>query len=435
MHANEPTGSLDAEQCLARAQALMDCSRYADAVVWLQRGLEADPDHALCLCCLAICWINQDGRAARAVEAARQAVSREPEFGFAHAVLALALCHSAKDGQDEPHRLAFQSAEEAVRLDPDSAFAQSTLAQSLLRLKRWPQAETAARKALELDPRYAGAAELLGACLLQQGKHESHEELVQQQLSEHAENASAHSSAGWNALRKGEHQQANHHFMEALRLNPRHEGARLGLVESFRARSWFYRSLLRFNAALNRLTVGRQLAFWLGGYVVYRMLYGALEKRSPAAAGLLVACWLFLVFWTSLGRGLSSLAMLTDRFARQCLRPLEKWEGVVVGGVTVLALGTFVVSFFEPKPWNVLALALFVGALPAASAFTNDHYIGKWFYWAVAVFCLTCSLYPLAGAILALGSIELPVAVWMLPAGFLAAVAFSFIRLFGIGYR
>jgi tetratricopeptide (TPR) repeat protein len=432
---NETNEAPDASQCLVRAHALMDRSRYRDAATWLQRGIQADPNSAECFSFLALCWMNLDDKKGEAVDAARRGVSLEPESPLTHGVLALTLLNQAKDGQDEPVREALGSAQQAIQLDPDSCFAQTTLARLYLRLRRWPEAEAAARKALELDTTDASAAEILSVALLQQGKHETNDELVRQQLQQHAEEDSAHSSAGWNALQKGDYRKANEHFMEALRLNPHHEGARLGLVESFRSRSWFYRTLIRFNAFLSSLTEGRQTAIWLGGYLTYRLLYGYLKDRAPLVASLLAGCWLLLVFWTALARGLSSLLMMLDRFARQCLRPKEKWEGIVVGGMAVLALIMFGVSFVLGKWVQMLALAMFLGAIPAASAFNNDHYIGKWFYWAVAGFCVVCAFYPLIAVILSGWDIGLPWSSEALLAGIVTAVAFSFVRMFNLGYR
>ena len=129
------------------------------------------------------------------------------------------------------------------------------------------------------------------------------------------------------------------------------------------------------------------------------------------------------------------LLMLLDRFARQCLKPIEKWEGIVVGGMAVLALMLFASSFVLGKWVQMYALALFLGAIPAASAFNNDHYIGKWFYWAVAGFCIVCAFYPLASAVLSGWDIQLPGSTQALLAGIVTAVAFSFIRMFNLGYR
>lgn len=436
---NSETETPGYDACMTRGRTLLSRSRYSDAAEWFRQAIQADPNDSTAYALLALCMINVEGKAAEAVDVARRAVSLEPEDCFNRCILSLSLGRSAKDGQTSVLREALTEAREAARLDPDSDLAHSTKARAHLRLQNWPEAERSALKALELDPDDEAAAEVLSAALLNQGKQGDHDHLVRTQLQNNAESDTAHTAAGFNALRKGDHKQANVHFLEALRLNPMHEGARLGLVESYRARSWFYGALIRFDAFITRISAGRQRAFWLGGYVIYRIAFGSLKTTAPWAAWLLAGCWLVLVFWSTLARGLSSFFMLFDRFARRSLRTMEKWEGVVVGGMTLLALGFLVSSFFISKGSSMLALValgLFLGVTPAASAFTNDHYIGKWLYWTVAAFCLFCALYPVVTLMLGMGwgirsHMELDFIRW----GIFAAVGFSFVRAFGIGYR
>lgn len=415
---------------------LMDRSRHEEATQWLRQAIALEPDVSFPYALLAICLMSQTGREKEAADTAKRAVELEPEDSFVRSVRALALANQAKDGQDGLVREALAEALEAARLDPDSVFAHATIARAHLRLKRWKEAEAAARKGLELDPDDSSSAEVLSVALMQQGKQEDHDHLVRSQLEKNPEDDSTHSSAGWNALRRGDHKKANEHFAEALRLNPMSEGARLGLVESYRARSLVYRSLVKFDAFIDRITAGRQTMFWIGGYVIYRFAYTQLKVTAPWAAYLLAGAWLLLVFWGSLARSIASFTMLFDDFARRSLKPLEKWEGVVVGGLVVLALMTLLVAVTLKPAFIMLALGLFICAIPAASAFTNDHYIGKWIYWAVAGFCIFCSLYPVASILLGvtIGTV-LPYTPGVLSAGILTAVGFSFVRMFGLGYR
>ena len=430
------------ESCVVRGRALLTRSRYQESAECFRQGIAIEPRASLCYALLAIALMNIEGRAREAVDVARRAVAEEPEESFNHSILSMALGSLAKDGETDLCREALATAQEAVRLDPDSDLAYTSLGRAQLRLRQWVQAEASARKALELDPDDSSAAEILSVALLQQGKDGDHHHLVQHQLANSPESDTAHSAAGWNALRRGDHRRANEHFAEALRLNPTSEAARLGLIESYRARSFFYRWLIQLDAAVGRLTSGRQTAFWLGGYVVYKVAYGALRTTAPWAATLLMAAWLLLVFGSHLFRGLSSLFVLFDRFGRQSLRTKEKWEGIVVGGLAILAIVAMVASFgiasktamVEAK---LLAFGLFAAALPAASAFTNDHYIGRWFYWAAAGFCGLCSLYAFTGYALGWAGVlpGFPADDLALMAGIGVAGVFTFVRAFGIGYR
>jgi tetratricopeptide (TPR) repeat protein len=433
------TDTLGYDACLMRGRALLERSRYEDAAGWFRRGIEAEPDSGECYALLAICLMNVDGKAGEAQVVALRGVSIEPENCFNRCIHSLSLGNVAKDGQTSVLREALAEANEAARLDPESDLAQTTLGRAQLRLGMWPEAEVSARQALELDPKNTTATEILSASLLHQGKQGKHDDLVRFQLGNNPESDTAHSAAGWNALQKGDAQAANRHFMEALRLNPIHEGARLGLVESYRARSFFYRAILSFDAAINRITEGRQRAFWIGGYLIYRLAYSGLKASVPWAANLLASCWLLLVFWSSLSRGLSSLIMLFDRFARRSLKTKEKWEGILVGGMASLSLGLLVASFFAGKyspALTLFAVGFFFSALPAASAFMNDHYIGKWLYRGIAAFCLGCTLYTLVALGLMVGvGINMDPGVRFILFAVQAAVVGSILRMFGLGYR
>lgn len=374
-----------AQACFERGQLLRRQQRHEDAARMFQQALQADPNHAPSYAMLALCWMREDGKKMQAVEAARRAVTLEPEDAFMRGVLALAIANSAKDGQDSVLQQARLAATEAVRLDPDSDFAHTVEAQIYLRLRKYPEAEASARRALAIDTENTTATEVLSAALLLQRKDEDHDHLVRYQLENNPEDDSSHTSAGWRALMKGQHREANKHFLEALRLNPMNEGARLGLVESYRARSWVYGGYLRFSHAMNRFSEGKQNAIMIGGLVAFQLLRRALQGISPFLASALVAVWLTLVFWSHLARGVGSFFMLFDGFARRALKPVEKWEGIAVGGATLTALLYLLGSWATSEAGlSMVALALFFSAIASAAAFTNDHHVGKYVYGVAA---------------------------------------------------
>lgn len=431
----ETDHSPDWQQCLARAQMLIERERYSDAVEWCQRGLQSEPNHDYLHSLLAYCWLHIKGAEARAVEAARRSVSLDPENAHNHAILSLAISHKAKEGQDSLLREALDAARAALDLDASSVMAHAAQTEVLIRLRRWSEAEESARAALALDPENPQLGAQLGVILQRLGKHEDLNQLAQYHLAENPDDDSAHCNAGLNALRKGDHAAANSHFLEALRLNPASEYARVGLAESFRARSFLYRSLLRFDAFIKRITGGRETAFFIGGYIAYRMLHEFLKTRAPILAWLLVGAWLLLVFWTSLGRGLASFFMLFDRFARQSLRRREQWEAALVGGLTFLAIINLAAGVGIHSIFAYAALVLFLAATPVSAAFTNDHHLGRWLYAAVTVVCVGCALYFATG-VAALGfRVELPMLMQTANFGVFTAVGFSFVRAFGVLYR
>lgn len=230
----------------ARGRLLQTQHRLQDAIACYKQALELDAHHTPSYIMLALCWMDDDATAPQSVDAAKRAVTLEPEDAFARSVYALALNANAKDGQTSAIKDALKQAEEAAGLDPDSDFSHAVLARLHLRLRDYPKAEASALAALSLDTENTMAAEALSIALLNQKKDADNQDLIRYQLERDAEDDSAHTSAGWMAVMQGDHKKANQHFMEALRLNPVNENARMGLIESFRARSWIYRANLRF---------------------------------------------------------------------------------------------------------------------------------------------------------------------------------------------
>jgi Flp pilus assembly protein TadD len=384
----------------ARGRLLQTQHRFTDAIQSYKQALELDPNHTPSYVMLALCWLNSDGTAAQSVDAAQKAVALEPEDAFARSVLALALNARAKDGQTSAIQDALSHAQEAVSLDPDSDFAHAVMARLYLRLRDYPKAEAEARKSLELETENTMAAEILSVALLMQRKDGDNKGLIDYQLQRDPDDDSAHTSAGWQALMEGDHKRANQHFLEALRLSPMNESARMGLVESYRARSAVYRLQVRFAHFMNQFTEGRQTMIMIGGFVAYKVVSTLLKGVSPVLSSLVIGAWLIFALWSHLARGFSSFFIVMDRFARQALRPREYWEGVVVGGLIFGSLACLILGYAKGlESSGYLALTFLLAAVANAAAFTNDHHIGR-------------SIYAIAAGISGFGALYLAVAVF-----------------------
>jgi tetratricopeptide (TPR) repeat protein len=333
-------------------------------------------------------------------------------------------------------REALDAARRSLDFDARSLMAHSAQIEVLCRLERWREAEVAAREALAIDPENPHLGAQFAIILRRLGKHEDHEQLARAHLLQNPESEAAHCTAGLNALRKGDHKAANQHFLEALRLDPTSEMARYGLAESYRQRSFFYRWLVRFDSTITKLTRGRETAFWLGGFIAYQLLFKALQNTAPVLAWSLVGAWLLLVFWTSLSRGLSSFFMLFDNFARHSLRVRDCWESGLVGGMVFLAVACLAGGVLIDIQFALAALALFMGATTISAAFTNDHHVGRWIYFAGMAYCVGAALYATAGVFLLPGwEVGLPGYMEALWTGITAAVIFSWVAAFRIFYR
>jgi tetratricopeptide (TPR) repeat protein len=415
-----------------RGRLLQQQHRLSDAIDCYKQAIALDAEHTPSYLMLALCWMEEDSTAAQALDAARRAVALEPEDAFAHSVLALALNANARDGQTAAMRTALQEAQQATALDPDSDFAHAVVARLHLRLREYPQAEQAARMALSLDTENTTAAEVLSAALLLQKKDGDNQDLIRYQLERDPEDDAAHTSAGWQALMTGDHKQANQHFMEALRLNPMNESARMGLVESYRARSWFYGAFLRYIHWMNQFTEGKQNAIMIGGFIGYRLLSGYLKTVAPFWAYVLIGLWLLFALWSHLARGVGTFMVLLDRFARMSLKRREFWEGAVVGGLLCLAIGALAMSLIRDQAYSgYTAAALLFAAVANAAAFTNDHHIGRHVYNVAGAIAGVGALYQL-GALVA--NTPLPFASLLGATAVIIGVAISWLRPFRLGY-
>ena len=381
----QTTSAEDFEALYQRAQLLYRQRRYADAAEWFQRALRTNPQHGQAMAHLALSWAQHESTYTKALEAARQAVAVEPDQPFSHVVQAITLLDTAKPGQEAKIREGLAAGEKAVQLAPEFALAHAVCGNALLKLRRYAEAEAAARRALALDTTDTLAAQILSHALLAQRKDEDLKHLVEWQLQENPEDDSVHVSAGFRAFHEGRHREANEHFRQALRIDPGNEAAREGLIESFRSRSFIYRWFVQFSHFMRQFGEGKGTMILVGGYIAYRLLVQGLQDRWPAVAAAVVAVWLTFVLWTFLARGIASLLMLTDRFARLAIRAKERWEGLVVGGFVVLALICLASGFaFGNGGLLYGALTCALAAVPAATAFSNGHHLGRWVYAAAA---------------------------------------------------
>jgi len=176
---------MDDTRSLARAEALVELRRYAEAESLLGHVLAARPDDHRAWCVLALVHDGL-GQAARMLEAANRAVALAPEEEWGHRLASIAL---ARLRQLEE---AVRAAGEAVRLDPNgwrTHVQYSLVAAQVPRLAQ--DAYRAAQRAAELAP------------------HSS----------------DAHFALGLTSDATGRHEEVAEHYRQALRLDPEHVNA------------------------------------------------------------------------------------------------------------------------------------------------------------------------------------------------------------------
>ncbi len=403
---------------LAHGLLLQERGRLEEAESCFRGVLAREPENDFVLGRLALCQMGQTGKKRAALDTLGEAIRLRADEPFYHALRALVLA-DLRRGKE-----ALEAADRALALDPGDGFAHAAKASAWCALDRWAEAEEWCRRALALDADNAMAANLLAHALRLQGKGELGAEAAARLLEADPECDLAHVNAGWSALQRGERARAEAHFREALRLDPDSDAARSGLIESFRARSLFYRAYLAYSFFMQRFTGGKQWLIILGIYLLYQVMRQTLKSFNPAYAIGLALLWLTLVLWVWLAPGVGNFLILLDRSARLALRTGERRQGLAVGGGLLLGIAAGLGGFFLGYAPAVLAgLGMVVSTVPAALAFDNDSRPGRLVFGAIvgyaylatlAVFAIEALRFPANGvhhASVLLGSIALLAAV------------------------
>ncbi len=364
-----------------RGAQLRQLGRLEEAARFFREALARNPDNAEAHLQLALCLDDADATRAEALAAIDRAIALEPEDAFFHAVRSSVLAGLNRGDA------ALAAASRAVALEPEQAWSHNAVARAQLARQRWADAETAARQALLVDGDDHAAQSVLAVALRMQGKREEDEAAARRLLAENPEDEYAHLNAGWSALRRFEHREAETHFLEALRLRAEFEPARDGLLESFRARSRFYRLYQRWCFWIQKFTAANQWALIIGIFVAYTFGRVLLEALHPAAAGALIVLYLGFAFWVWLAPGIGNFMVYLDRTARHALRPRERLEGLFVGGGFALGVAMLLVGLVASAlPFVFAGGAFAAGALPAALVFTNESRAGRNVFGAILAF-------------------------------------------------
>jgi len=361
-----------------RGRVLREQGRHEEAEAYFKEAIAVDPDSDENYSELALCLFSMEGRSRDALACIDDAISRAPDHSYHHAIRSLILS-KLKRGKD-----ALESADRAIAIDPNHAFNYAVQADAYSSLERWADAEKSARAALELDPDNDFAANMLASLLRLQGKQWESEIAVDKLLASDPEDPYAHFNAGWSAMQARETEKAESHFREALRLDPEFDAAREGLLESFKARSVFYRLYLRYCFWMQRFTSGNRWLIIIGLYVAFQIGSKTLRSVSEFAAAIFVFIYLGFVFWVWLAPGIGSFLVMTDKSARYALKKTEKIEGSAVGGGMVVALMIFGLGMvFSHLPSIILGVMIAASTVPAALTFTNEQPKGRRLFGSV----------------------------------------------------
>lgn len=383
---------------LAHGLLLQEQGRLAEAESCFYGVLAREPENDFVLGRLSLCQWSQPGKKRRALDSVEAAIRLKADEPFYHALRGIIL------GDLRRGREALASVDRALSLDPGDAFALSAKAAAYCAMERWAEGEEWSRRALAVDPRNGLASNLLAHALRLQGKVALGEEEAERLLAADPEDGLAHVNAGWSALQRGDRRRAETHFREALRLDPDSEAAREGLIESFRARSVFYRAYLSYCFFMQRFTGGKQWVIIVGIYLGVQVSRWALESFHPGYAAVLAVLWLGLVLWVWLAPGIGNFLILLDRSARLALKTGERRQGIAVGGgllAGLVAVGAGIWWSFAPALLG--GVGLVASTVPASLAFDNDSRKGRIVFGGI-----TALVYALTLAVIGIETARFP---------------------------
>jgi tetratricopeptide (TPR) repeat protein len=309
----------------------------------------------------------QTGRTQMAAEELRLCLAEDPNFAPAHSMLALCLAELGQMQQAEDEavagiglaadsdfsfyalgsvrmerndfRGAIAAASEATRLDPDDADNWLLEARARIALRQWHMALEAADRGLRCDPEHVECNNMRAFALVQLGRGEEAEHTLEASLNRDPENVGTHAHQGWALLNAGDRVKALEHYREAMRLDPNNEFARMGIVETLKARNFIYRAFLRYFLFMSRQKGWVQWAIILGvlfGQDALRMISDALPVAAPYIMPLYYVL-IVLVLGSWMANPMFNLLLRLDREGRHALSETQIRETNLFGGV--LALG------------------------------------------------------------------------------------------------
>ncbi|MBK1827264.1 tetratricopeptide repeat protein [Haloferula rosea] len=338
---------------LSSIQFLLSRNRPEEAERVARGLLAKDPEDLSILFFLGVALLDQN-KPKQAEEVFRDIIGQAPEFTDAYFMLARCLSERSR------HKEALKAIGTAIESDPDDATYHGLKASILFQLNKPTEALQSAETGLALDPDDDSCRFYKSILLGQVGRHEEADAEAHTLLADDPDEATSHCARGWVKQLAGDAQAAEQHFIEALRIDPGHEDARIGLAESLKMGNpllgWLMRGLL-----------------WMGRVPWYYLLAGILaasmtgrflrkfEDPLPLLLGKGVQGLLMLLFMVMICYvPLFNLALASSRKGRLALSDDEKtglkWAVVpLVAGFVFLVI--WVMGGLKSMPF--LAIACF----------------------------------------------------------------------------
>lgn len=354
---------------LQRALVLHEQGRHELAEKELRQHLAREPQDGFAHALLAVSLLERDRRD-DAERAAREAIGIAPDMAFTHYALARVLADRNR------HDEALAIIAEAIRLEPSDADYHGVKASFLFQCERWADALASAETGLQFDPEHVTCNNLRAMALVKLGRKAEAGTTIDTTLARDPDDAFSHANKGWTLLEQGQRKKAMEHFHESLRLDPTNEWTRAGLVEAIKAGNPVYAVMLKYFLWMQKLSSGARWGIILGGYFGSRLLAGLSSANPALAPWVMPIRVLYITFavLTWLAHPVFNLMLFLHPYGRHALNDEQRAQASWVGLLLALALGSVVIWLVSGYNEDYLVPALVFGllALPT-SAVHNCH--------------------------------------------------------------
>lgn len=354
----------DTDVLIQRAHLLLSQGRSEDAVKQLTEVLHADPnnDHALSL--MGRARFDQQ-RFKEGMELIQRAISQEPTESYYYYLLAFGYYST----ENNPH--AQLNIRKAIELHPYQPDYFGLWAILLLEKNQFREALERANEGLALDPENVSCLNARATALNKLNRTEESIDTMKTVLDADPENYYTHLNVGWNLLEKGKQKEANKHFREALRLNPRAESARAGLKQSLKSNIPPYKWLLQYSFWLNNKGANARWAIPIGIYLGIRAVDYLSVNAPPAIATvgmIIVGLYIILALGSWFINPIANLFLFFHKDGKHALTSGEKWGAILTVSALLTGLVCMAINFTIPKGgtdvYEVAAILAISLALP-----------------------------------------------------------------------
>lgn len=356
-------------QLIERGAQLRQLNRAKEAIVELQKALLIDPNSYDALDELFLCHfeLHEDSRAEELVNLL---ISIAPDNSFPHYYKALV------ELRKKNYETAETSILQAIEIAPYIATFFGVLSAIFISQYEWKKALDYANQGLELDPENSTCLNYRTQCLTKLNRYDEVDDSIEDTLKSDPYDEYTHANIGWIQLEKNNNEQAQIHFAESLRINPNSSYARQGMIESIKAKNWFYRQFLNYQFFMSKHKKPARLAIIIALFVGYQYL----DKLTNDLPILLPFYYLigFMFYFTWISTPVSNLFFRFDTYGKIMLTTKEKRCSEIVGlGLLIGFIASSFALVTNYSMWWHLALVSFSIVVPLYHAIEYDYLKNK----------------------------------------------------------